>query len=364
MPTRTVDPSATDLCVDCRERDATLDVRNRRLCAACFSRYVTSKVLKRMESYRFKTLTGDDRRRLLLPVSGGLSSLVLLQILDGQLRRQIASRNRTAYDLVLVRIVLPEHEGSTAIDGDYARLAEAFPMHTFFPVLKLHDVFQLDTQIECDFKHIDIRRVGDESDETFLNRILSCVMSVTARADMQTILLQRLIVAAARQQGCESVVWGHSDSRLAALALADVAKGRGGSVSATIADGPSTHGINFIYPMRDLFKPELQSYARTVSEPLLQQAADAEEAIPPYAAVRHTSIDSLLKTYIDSQGAKYPGIMANVVRTASKLQGREASAIAATCPVCVRPIVRSEGLQNPDSSLCYGCNRMKQDIKT
>ncbi|EXJ84456.1 hypothetical protein A1O3_05124 [Capronia epimyces CBS 606.96] len=358
------DPATTDLCVDCRERDASLSIRNRRLCSACFMRYVTSKVLKRMESFRFKTLSGDDRRRLLLPVSGGVSSLVLLHVLDAQLQRQIASRNRTAYDLVVLRVVLPEDEGSTTLKGDYEELARKFSAHRILPLLDLQAVFKLDTHIERDFEHLGLRRHGSESDESFLNRMLSCATSVTARADLQSILLQRLIVSAARQHGCESVVWGHSDSRLAALVLADVAKGRGGSVPSTIADGPSLHGINSNYPMRDLFKTELQSYAQLVPDPLLAKVADSGETTAPPTAMRHTSIDTLLRTYIHSQGEKYPGIMANVVRTASKLDGRQASTITATCPVCIRLIVRSQGLLNPDGNLCYGCDRMRNDIKS
>ncbi|EXJ94516.1 hypothetical protein A1O1_02912 [Capronia coronata CBS 617.96] len=358
------DPATADLCVDCRERDATLDVRNRRLCTACFMRYVNSKVLKRMESYRYKAAEGDEKRRLLLPVSGGVSSLVLLQILDAQHTRQLAKRNRTAYDLVVVRVVVPGDEDSPTLMGDYKELGHRFSMHSFHPPLPLHEVFHMDDHIERDMEHVGLRREPGETDAAFLDRALSCATSVTARADLQSILQQRLIVSVARQQNCESVLWGHSDSRLAALVLADVAKGRGGSVSSTIADGPSTHGINYNYPLRELFKAELQSYAQVASEPLLEKAAHSEGMTVPLNSIRHTSIDSLLRTYIDSQGEKYPGIMANVVRTASKLEGQQASVFGATCPVCVRPIVRSEGLLHPDSVLCYGCDRMRQDIKS
>ncbi|KAL2438554.1 Cytoplasmic tRNA 2-thiolation protein 2 [Exophiala dermatitidis] len=365
MPTRIPAKSETTVCVECAERDATLDIRNRRLCATCFSRYVNSKVLKRMESYRFKARSEDEKDRLLLPISGGVSSLVLLQVLDTQLQKQLAKRNRTAYDLVIVRVILPEEEASTSLDQCYEELKQRFSSHTFLQPPKLQEVFETDDRIERDLEHLGIKRQAGESSQTLLQRITTLATSVTARADLQSILLQRLIVSVAQQQTCAGIVWGHSDSRLAALVLADVAKGRGGSVSSIIADGPSVYGITFIYPMRDLFKTELEAYARVASEPLLAKTAELDGTPSPQpSSVRHTSIDSLLKTYIDSQGEKYPGIMANVVRTASKLQGRQASAIEGACPVCVRPIVRSEGLAISDSILCYGCDRMKHDIRS
>ncbi|KIX08288.1 uncharacterized protein Z518_02944 [Rhinocladiella mackenziei CBS 650.93] len=353
-----------ELCVDCRERDASLHVRNRRLCAACFIRYVTSKILKRMESYRFKNLRGDQKRRLFLPISGGVSSFVLLQILDAQLQKQIANRNRTAYDLVVVRVMLLDEDIQATVRSSYEDVAHRFPMHVFLPLLALHDVLRLDRNLERDLKHIGIQRKEGEPDEILTRRMLSSTASVATRTELQSILLQRLLVSAAKEQKCESILWGHSDSRLAALVLADVAKGRGGSVPSTIADGLSPHGINFNYPMRDLFKTELQTYAQTLSDPLLHGVAQNDDTSKPPSTVRNTSIDSLLNTYITSQGEKYPSLVANVVRTASKLELKNTGDNVIACPVCAMTNTTSTGMPNSNSSLCYGCQRMKQDIRS
>ncbi|KIW33747.1 uncharacterized protein PV07_00571 [Cladophialophora immunda] len=351
------------LCVDCQERDASLDIRNRRLCATCFIRYVTSKILKRMESYRFKNLAGDQKRRLFLPLSGGVSSLVLLQVLDAQLQKQMENRNRTAYDLIIARVVLPHTESQTEVGSQYRRVNTRFPLHNFLPLFCLHDVFRLDEKIERDLIHLGINRQEGEPDDEFLRRVLSCTTSVTARTDLKSILLQRLLISIAQQQGCEAVLWGHSDSRLAALALADVAKGRGGSVPSTIADGPSVHGVNFNYPARDLFKVELQTYARALSNPL---EVDLSDDIPDRQAstIRNTSIDDLLSNYINGQGLKYPSIMANVVRTASKLQVKAAADQEAdACPICGMPAIKNLESSQENAVLCYGCARVKQDIR-
>ena len=75
-------------------------------------------------------------------------------------------------------------------------------------------------------------------------------------------------------------------------------------------------------------------------------------------SVRQMSIDVLLKRYIEEQGVKYPSVMANVVRTVGKLGGSEemGEGKVARCVVCLG---RVEG----EERLCYGCERMKQDVK-
>jgi cytoplasmic tRNA 2-thiolation protein 2 len=354
--------TAADPCVDCQERDASLTVRNRRLCAACFIRYVQSKILKRMESYRFKNLAGDQKRRLFLPISGGVSSLVLLQVLDAQLQKQLSNRNKTAYHLVVARVVLPHSQNVTAIEAEYQILARRFPLHSFLPIVPLHDVFGYDGRVREDLERLGNQLQPGVSDKDSLRRALSAATSVTTRADLEAILLQRLLVAIAKQQDCESVLWGHSDSRLAALALADIAKGRGGSVSSNIADGPSFHDINFNFPARELFKSELQTYAQALDEPLPFEA-DPDAAGQPVSSIRNTSIDSLLTSYIASQGEKYPSIMANVVRTASKLHVKDPNSEIQPCSFCVMPAIEVSNGQGGTPGLCYGCRRMKQDIR-
>ncbi|KEF55344.1 uncharacterized protein A1O9_08094 [Exophiala aquamarina CBS 119918] len=341
------------VCVECRERDAELNIRNRRLCTECFSRYVNSKVLKRMESYRFKILGGDQRCRLLLPLSGGISSLVLLQILDSQLQRQIAKRNMTAYELVIAHVVLPDEPTSTFNNKPFSHLAQRFPSHKFLPEFAFSASLSLDETLEQDLKILGLERQNQESNVDFFDRIMASATSVTTRADLRSISLRRLIVAIATAHGCESIVWGHSDSRLAALVLADVAKGRGGSVPSTIADGPSPFGVNFNHPLRDLFNTELETYASKLPEPLVEIGAARElnnrPPSQPPSSLRDTAIDSLLTDYINTQGLKYPSIMANVVRTAGKLEVRHSPNL---CRVCVQPIVSGGGQSQNTSILC------------
>jgi cytoplasmic tRNA 2-thiolation protein 2 len=354
-----------NVCVDCQSAEGMLDIRKRRLCRDCFIKYVNSKALKRMESYRFKSNGDETERRLLLPVSGGVSSLVLLQLLDSQMQRQRALRNRTAYELWVVLIEDPKIVGAQSPREAfwYATLQNRFASVTFLPIQSMHNVFILDPTIEDDLETFGLKRSEGEHDEDFTLRVLGSATSLTAGADLQDILLNRLIVSCASQHGCESILWGHSDSRLAAKALAAVAKGRGGSLPFEICDGPSRSGINFTYPLRDLFKPELSLYASVLPEVFSELLVEDEAAPPEKASIRNTSIDDLLTNYINSQGEKYPSIMANVVRTASKLQSPQLSQMSRSCRVCLVPYQSESEQTSWESGLCYACSRTRQDIR-
>jgi len=312
-----------------------------------------------METYRFKNQVGNQKKRLLLPLSGGLSSLVLLQVLDAQIKRQMTQQNRTAYDLVICHIAFPNAEDGRDEKTNtwWSRLQKVFDLHSFPSVVSLVDIMQYDDRVESNLKLLGITRHEAEEDKTLTLRALISARTATSRADLQSLLLKRLIVSIARRQDCGSVIWGHSDSQLAAQALSSVAKGRGGAVSADLADGPSSWGLDFNYPLRDLFKTELQLYLETLPSDVQQCLLEKKIEVEAPVSLRATSIDTLLSTYITGQGEKYPSIMANVVRTASKLQ-IPAITDGQQCQLCAMPLVSGH-----ESKLCYGCERMKQDIR-
>jgi cytoplasmic tRNA 2-thiolation protein 2 len=310
-----------------------------------------------MESYRFKNI-GDQKKRLLLPLSGGVSSLCLLQILDAQLREQMSKQGRTAYELVVVRVGHEEEDGEGEVEGERCEwcmgVEERFGLHTYLPVRKVWEVFEIDKVLEGDLEHLQVVR-GERDDVEFYEYLMASMNSVTTRSDLRDLMMKRMLLAIAKEQGCHSILWGHSDSRLAAQALSDVAKGRGGAVPRDLADGIASDGVVSNYVMRDLFKSELEAYA-AILEPPLEVLKESE---PEPVSIRSTSIDQLLNSYITSQGEKYPSIIANVVRTASKLQVRQHGDNNALCPVC-----RNELEEQSSESICYGCIKMRRDIKS
>lgn len=360
-------PAENVLCYDCHDSEATIEVRKRHLCRQCFQNYVGSKILKRMETYRFKNQAkinpssniNNQRKRLLLPLSGGVSSLVLLEVLDKQIKKQIAQQGRTAYDLVICHVDLGDvrHTGVDATDFTWYQAVQhkVGENHHFLPVTIFHQIFEYDKGIQEDLEFLGLIRLHDECDMEYIRRIMRCARTPTARSDISTILLRRMLVAIAKQQECNSILWGHNDSTLAALTLSSVAKGRGGAVSSDLSDGPSLWpDLNFNYPMRDLFETELQMYCDSL--PDLRNCLAPISTTEAPVSLRATSIDLLMSSYITGQGEKYPSIMANVVKTAGKLQTAKHEGFH--CRFCAAPIYGS------GEGLCYGCERMKQDVET
>lgn len=312
-----------------------------------------------MESYRVKNDSSHQQRKLLLPVSGGVSSVVLLQVLDGHIQRQLASRGRASYDLAVLIIDTSCIDTTPGVMHLVGCVKDAFPS-TQVSLLSLEAVLTMDNDIDNTLASLGFAREGDEEAQAELEHLIECATTPTTRADLFEILRLRLIVSFAKSQACEAVLWGHSDSRLAAIALSSVAKGRGGALPNLVGDGPSPWGLHFNYPLRDLFKSELELYAGLFSAQLSKVIIPDPPALAN-SSIRESSIDDLLTNYITSQGAKYPSIMANVVRTASKLRMPAINAADVACPVCATPVICASN-EHSHSRLCYGCLKIKAEI--
>ena len=326
----------------------------------CFIKYIRSKPVKRIESYRIKD---GAPRRLLLPVSGGVSSLALLQILDRQIQRQFSERGRTAYELHILTVETPSRHLDKNATATLNALEHKYPSHTS-SLIPLSEVFRLDSSIYEDFSQLSPQT--GETLQASLDILLSCTRTASSQGDMLQVLLTRLIVAFAKLKACDAILWGHSNSRLAAKALSSVAKGRGAYVPFDIADGPSPWGIIFYYPLRDLFKSELVTYVNALPDDLSKLVIPDLPNTAVSKSLRTTSIDELLSDYIDTQGEKYPSIMANVVRTASKLQAPLSvpTQAASICYICAMPVGEQIVIHGiGESHICYSCQRLKLETR-
>ncbi|ETN44809.1 uncharacterized protein HMPREF1541_09684 [Cyphellophora europaea CBS 101466] len=359
---------ATPTCVDCKDADGAHKIRQRLLCAPCFKRYVNSKILKRMESYRIKNQTGTSKPRLLLALSGGASSMVLLSVLDDQLQKQLSKQNRTAYDLVIVHVDT-SHSPSRTTPTWYFAAAQRFPQYTFLPPVHISSAFSHDHRLTSTLSHLGLPTpTTPDTPQSTYHTLLSACTTRTTLTDIEQIVLTRLLAALARTHTCTSLLLSHSDTRLASQSLSAVAKGRGGAAPGSSADGYSAgHGVEMRYPCRDLFRAELELFASSLEE--RAELAEGEGEDPAVAAakvpsVKSLSIDELLAGYITSQGERYPSIMANVVRTVGKLQSEEPGVEEGQgkwCAFCRGAILSAQ--EGDREELCYGCTRMRQDIK-
>ena len=87
-------------------------------------------------------------------------------------------------------------------------------------------------------------------------------------------------------------------------------------------------------------------------EGIVVRDGDGGTAMP--TMMKNSTIDDLTKAYFSGVEVDYPSIVANVVRTTSKLQARTLQDVEAHCELCDLPL---EGQAPERSRLCYGCIR-------
>jgi cytoplasmic tRNA 2-thiolation protein 2 len=339
----------------------------------CFARYVHTKAIKRLESFRVNfAASPDQQRRILLPLSFGVSSTTLLHVLDLHLQTQKSKTGRTGF-AINVLYVDETDQGPENVDR-LERMRKQYPEH-HYTSLPLHHVFRLVPNNSSLANLVPAtEQDGDVDPQEKLNRLIASLTSATARADVLHTLRTRLIVEYAKQTACESILWGDSTTRLAEKTLAETAKGRGFSLPWQISDGASPMGINFLYPLRDVLKKELLSYIE-LADPILASLVyePSPGATQASTSSKNTTIDDLMKQYFESVEANFPSIVSNVVRTTGKLETPAGTASVPCCSLCSMPVPGAKfgihgwggdqhdeadpSLAGACSTLCYGCTR-------
>lgn len=376
-------------CVDCSDAESVANVRSRSLCKyvviakysrrdpvanmryfasyrACFERYVSLKVLRRIENYRRpKSIPNGERHKLLLPLSFGLSSSVLLHIVNAQMERQLSKPYPLVGFEIHVLVIEPStiSPASSFADERFDLVQKSFPRHSYKKV-PFHSIFDYQPKI-CDVisQFAGEGYVDDASrtNQERLDAFRASISTATSKVDVDQILLNRLIVAYGKDIGCDALLWGDSDSRLAAKTLANVAKGRGSSLTWQVSDGTSPSSLLFHFPLRDLFRTELQNYASLIPE--LSAIVIPDEPPSDNVLTKNLSIDELMMRYVQTHGEKYPGVMANVTRTANKLQPAPVPADSLRCSFC--DACMDEQRDNDTGTkprFCYACIRSRPDL--
>lgn len=326
-----------------------------------------------METYRVRGSTPKSPKKLLFPLSFGPSSTSLLYILDQHLKGQYERMNRAAYELVVIHIDLyldPVDRKDSA-----ARLQQyksRFSRHTYLS-LGLEEALSLESINWKALSMPEPTRDNDIPGTERLQKLIGSMSSASSRSDIVTTLSTRLLVDVAKKNGCESILFGDSTTRLAEKTLTETAKGRGFSLPWQVSDGMSPYGIGFNYPLRDLLKKELVAFSSLTEPPLSEVIIFQEPLSHISASSKLTTIDNLMVQYFESVEENYPSIVANVVRTSSKLRSLTGEEEAA-CGLCGLPVAKGTdgifgwgGDQNSHSRLskddihkdvlCYGCSR-------
>lgn len=340
-------------------------------------RYVETKVTKRLESNKLRASFKEAPKLLLLPFSFGVSSTALLHILDQLLKHQKARTGRLSFQIHVLFVDQSAASQQLDFEPSWRSLNERFPSHIYSQT-SLEDLLDYDSALE--FDHVSLQASG--SDEVLpakrnrLESFLAGLPSATSRADMTAILRSRLINAFARANECECIIYGDSTTSLAQRTLSETAKGRGGAIPWLTADGEAPHGVKIVYPMRDLLRKEVEAYTRMTTPPLTPLTIDDRPQGLALTSSKKSTIEELMGQYFESVEQNYPSIVANVVRTSSRLIAPSSGAEnPPLCQVCRLPLLgESNGLHwsgeqtgsaklessiNTDGKvmMCYGCAR-------
>ncbi|KAI2909749.1 hypothetical protein CBS63078_4354 [Aspergillus niger] len=357
-----------DRCMNCHEAEPAFLLRERHVCQECYIRFLNFKPFRRMERYRLRrNMPQTGPCKLLLPLSYGVSSTVLLHMLHRQLEALRSKKHGPAGFEILVLVVepstispVPSHE-----EG-FALAQQTFPLCSFTR-LPFHSIFELDPDVHQIMSQYAGEHFTDDtslSDEERLNRFRRSITTATSKSDVDQILLNKLVVAFAKKMECRGIVWGDSDSKLAAKTLANVAKGRGSSVTWQVCDGMSPFGLEFNFPLRDVFTAEIRTYATLFPE--LAGIIVHDEPPSENTLTKNLSIDELMIRYVSTQGEKYPGVMLNVTRTASKLQSSGTSIGGLQCNFCGAFMTTNENITgeqgNEQLQFCYACARSQPEL--
>ena len=326
----------------------------------CFTKYVATKVLKRLEANKIRGGFKELQKTLLLPVSFGASSITLLHILDQQLQNRAQQGRHAGYNLHVLFIDHSTILEQVDVSPTMELLNQRYPAHRY-TTISLEDCFEYGVEFEPFWT----------GGKTRLQHLISSMPSATSKTDFIDIARRRLIIAFAKKCGDDSILFGDSTTRIAEKTLSETAKGRGGALPWLTADG-FTKGIHCIFPMRDLLRKEITAYASMVSPSLTPLISDVSHKVS--ASSKETTIDGLMSQYFESVEQNYPSIVANVVRTSGRLIPLDTLEARRSCSICGGGISTDPwggeqqdsmtASQPADSSgrktalaLCFGCAR-------
>lgn len=339
--------SLSSNCARCRLHIASFNVRGERLCRDCFIKYIGSKVLKRVEATKIRGDFHGVEKKILIINNLDVSSICLLQIMQEMLRRRSKRGPRVGYTLHSLYISQPTSGDAASTQGSFDDLNLRFEDFTYHTAT-LHDVFSIIPTLYQDLQvQLQLPEADNRCDSQRLNSVLGALKSQTSRKDAISILGRRLAYAYAHNGNFDSIIFTDSTTQLAQKILSETVKGRGGSLPWLTTDHTSVDGIPCFYLVQDLLEKELVLYSQQVEPALSPLVDDRLPRLPRKETVssKDVAIDDLMSEYFASVEEEYPSIVANVVRTSSKLVSTSHQSLWA-CVFCGLPISQTRNMEN------------------
>ena len=331
-------------CKRCKNPQACLITRKERFCDRCFIRFIRGKQRKVMLSDQYKVKYGGraenlDLQRVLLALSLGDSSLALLEIVTSHLKEQYEiHQGRRGYQLVVLHIrELNKHISDAQLKAAVKGVKDRFQEINIELKVLNPDSFVISNEtIRKLVLHSDYGAFSQEIelDHSYKveDLISSCSDKLSAE-DLMKIVYDDLILRTADAEGCQTILYGHSMTRMADEILALTVQGRASSLHTLTNDRISVfRGSQYriLFPLRDVFAAEVLAYNKLTDIDKLVLKREQSSTITKNMGIR--DLTARYFKHLDANG--YSATAATVVKTAEKLTGPNMEPKSQRCQVC------------------------------
>lgn len=342
MPEAITYLTETELCQKCKTQNAVVHARVEDFCKDCYIFFIRGKLRKQINEERYKVKFGKSlelygTQKVLLALSGGESSIVLLDIIGALLEGQNKQhKGKQGFDLVVVNLDESEMDSlNKKIQDTIPKLLQKFsPVNITLKILSLNSYIDESTlhkisltpSFTASIKSIDPKNV------TLVELLKKCPNKSSAE-DLLSIVYEDLILRVAAEEGCQTILYGHCMTRLANEIIALTVKGRGSIIHKAITDHVETidsKEIKVMFPLREILYAEIAAYIKLAE----LQAFVIESTIEKSKINKNLTIRDLTTNYfrqLDATG--YASTASTVVKTGEKL-GAPKGELLCHCQVC------------------------------
>lgn len=332
-------------CLRCKELMAVILTRNEKFCKQCYLRFVRGKQRKQMqdESYKVKyseALKRVGMQKVLLPWSGGMSSLVLVDVIGTLLQEQREAHNgRQGFELMILHI---EEEESDSLKKN-VRFALSELVHKYNPVQIKFKILSLNSlaidpslikKIEINNSFEGLSQPIKLKEGITVKELLSSCADRSSSEDLLNIIRDDIIIRTAHLEDCKTILYGHSMTRIANEVISLTVKGRGASIHKSVSDHATNYkekSFNIIYPLREVLLVEVAAYLEIAS----LKSFVIESTSPRSKITKNMTVRDLVTqyfTHLDETG--YASTASTVVKTGEKLGEPKFELILSNCQVC------------------------------
>lgn len=345
LPITYLDENDTKQCQRCKTERAILISRKEHFCKRCFIRFIRGKQRKQMQDDRFRVKYGEVAEKLgvqkvLLALSGGMSSLVLTDVIASLLQEQYeAHKGRQGYELVILNIDEFERNSLNKKAGKMIPklLYRYSPVNVKYKVLDINSFImdqEMMQKIVLTKQFSAFEQEIKEGTTYTVEEMLKLCPNKSSVEDFLVVIYEELVLRTAFVEGCQTIVYGHNMTRIANEVIALTVKGRGSNIYRAISD----HTVNFRskefqikFPLRDVLAAEIEAYGE-LSE--LKEFV-LESTKPVSKITKNMTIRDITTLYfhnLDNSG--YASTASTVVKTADKLGAPKLSENVVNCQIC------------------------------